>query len=198
MAVAGPTLPAVRVIARSALRAEALRAQLAQRGFPSDHEATLTVLLLDDDGGLVPADVTSLVPNGPVVVVGRPSRKVLWSLLDDGVHAVVDAEPATALDAAITAAAAGYLTLPYDAYAERRSPVLSRREKQILGLVVMGLSNGEIARKLVLSETTVKSHLRNCFVKLGVKSRNEATALILDPEGRLGTGILAITDGSGR
>jgi hypothetical protein len=49
----------------------------------------------------------------------------------------------------------------------------------------------------------VKSHLSSAFSKLGVRSRNEATALILDPENGLGTGILAISqderaEGEGR
>ena len=72
-------------------------------------------------------------------------------------------------------------------------PVLSSREKQILGLVVMGFMNGQIAEQLFLAESTVKSHLSSAFNKLGVRSRSEAAALILDPQGSLGTGILAIT-----
>ena len=40
----------------------------------------------------------------------------------------------------------------------------------------------------------MKSHLSSSFTKLGVRSRNEAAALILDPETGLGTGILTIAD----
>jgi hypothetical protein len=40
----------------------------------------------------------------------------------------------------------------------------------------------------------VKSHLSATFTKLGVRSRTQATARILDPEHGLGTGILAITN----
>lgn len=69
---------------------------------------------------------------------------------------------------------------------------LSSREKQILGLVVMGYMNGQIARQLFLAESTVKSHLSSAFGKLGVRSRNEAVKLILDPEAGLGLGILAL------
>ena len=58
----------------------------------------------------------------------------------------------------------------------------------------MGFSNAEIARKLFVTEATVKSHLSSSFAKLGVRSRAEATARILDPEHGLGTGILAISD----
>ena len=73
-------------------------------------------------------------------------------------------------------------------------PVLSPREKQILAMVVMGFPNREIANRLFLAETTIKSHLSSAFVKLGVRSRHEATSLILDSANGLGTGILAISD----
>ena len=74
-------------------------------------------------------------------------------------------------------------------------PIFTTREKEILRLVVEGLSNGEIGRKLYLAESTVKSHLSSSFAKLGVHSRNEATALILDPGAGLGPAILRTHDG---
>jgi len=71
-------------------------------------------------------------------------------------------------------------------------PALSAREKQILALVVMGYMNSQIAAQLFLAESTVKSHLSSAFGKLGVRSRNEAASLILDPERGLGMGILGL------
>ena len=45
-----------------------------------------------------------------------------------------------------------------------------------------------------LSESTIKSHLHSAFTTIGVRSRKDAVALILDPNAGLGAGILAITD----
>ncbi len=50
---------------------------------------------------------------------------------------------------------------------------LTRREIEILGTIVAGLSNKEIAQKFSLSEDTVKHHLTNIFDKVGVSSRLE-------------------------
>jgi DNA-binding CsgD family transcriptional regulator len=58
----------------------------------------------------------------------------------------------------------------------------SLREKQVLQLVADGLTNAEIACRLFLSESTVKSHLSSSFRKLGVSSRSEAAAVVLDAD----------------
>jgi DNA-binding NarL/FixJ family response regulator len=51
---------------------------------------------------------------------------------------------------------------------------LSDREAAVLAAVARGLSNREIGRQLWISEQTVKFHLRNVYIKLGVSSRTEA------------------------
>lgn len=53
---------------------------------------------------------------------------------------------------------------------------LSERERQVLALLESGKSNPELARELGLSLSTIKAHLRNIFVKLGVKNRTQAIA----------------------
>lgn len=53
---------------------------------------------------------------------------------------------------------------------------LSEREVEVLGLIADGLSNRDIAERLVLSVGTVKVHTRNIYGKLGVGSRTQAIA----------------------
>jgi NarL family two-component system response regulator LiaR len=56
---------------------------------------------------------------------------------------------------------------------------LSDREREVLALMVEGLSNLEIAERLVVSQATVKFHVSNILSKLGVDSRTEAVILAL-------------------
>lgn len=74
---------------------------------------------------------------------------------------------------------------------------LSNREKQTLGMVVMGFSNQQISQKLCLAESTVKGHLSSAFGKLDVSSRSEAASIILDPDQGVGAGILGISGAGG-
>jgi DNA-binding NarL/FixJ family response regulator len=51
---------------------------------------------------------------------------------------------------------------------------LSAREVEVLTLIAAGLSNAEIARELVLSNATIKSHINHIFAKIGARDRAQA------------------------
>jgi len=51
---------------------------------------------------------------------------------------------------------------------------ISPRELEVLQLISQGLSNNEIAETLFVSESTIKTHISNLFVKLDVKRRTQA------------------------
>ena len=57
------------------------------------------------------------------------------------------------------------------------NPDLTVREKQVLELVVEGLSNEEIADRLVISQATAKHHVSACIRKLGAANRTDAAVM---------------------
>jgi len=56
---------------------------------------------------------------------------------------------------------------------------LTEREREVLAMMVEGLNNTQIAARLTVSPSTVKSHVSNILSKLGVASRTEAVTLAL-------------------
>ena len=129
-----------------------------------------------------------------LALAARADDREVRALLAAGAAGVVaEAEIEKTLVPSLEAVLAGQACSPR-AHAPQLAPApLSARQKQILGMVVMGCTNAEIARRLVVEESTVKSHLRSAFGKLGVRSRHEAASAILDPERGLGVGILTLS-----
>ncbi len=77
----------------------------------------------------------------------------------------VQARLLDAFGAGVPASAPGPADLPDD---------LTPREAEVLALIAEGLSNAEIARRLVVSEATVKTHVNRLFAKTGVRDRAQA------------------------
>jgi DNA-binding NarL/FixJ family response regulator len=176
------------------------RASTAEKLVLPDGDAAPAVVLhtasIDPSPIGVVRDVRARFPGSILVlVVPRLTLRRLRELLAEGVDAFVHEDDVdNTLGLAVRSASGGLLAFPASLKSTLAPPVLSSREKQVLGLVVLGMTNQEIAGTLHLSESTVKSHLSSSFTKLGVRSRNEAATLILDPETGLGTGILTIAD----
>jgi DNA-binding NarL/FixJ family response regulator len=204
------TQPSIVVVAEKASARRRAAALLpAAIGTPSlrqsvddlvpDHGTTVVVLVCREFGSreaaLTRRVAARIARSRVVVLAATPSPQRVRKALEAGAYAFVyDAEAEQTLAPAVLAALAGQICVPEGFRRHLIKPVLTTREKQILGLVIMGMSNGEISRRLYVAESTVKSHLSAAFSKLGVRSRNEATAVILDPASGLGTGILRITD----
>jgi NarL family two-component system response regulator LiaR len=85
------------------------------------------------------------------------------TLAPEAIQALIQAEPASGLPEKDLAAAFE----------------LTPREQEVLALMVEGLSNPDIAERLVVSRSTAKAHVSNILSKLGVSNRAEAIALAL-------------------
>jgi DNA-binding NarL/FixJ family response regulator len=59
---------------------------------------------------------------------------------------------------------------------EEAAPALTPRERQVLGLLALGMSNATIAARLHVSTHTVASHLKHLYPKLKISNRSQATA----------------------
>jgi NarL family two-component system response regulator LiaR len=63
---------------------------------------------------------------------------------------------------------------------------LTPREREVLALIVQGLTNNAIANQLIIGASTTKSHVSNILAKLDVSSRTEAIVLVLEHNLNLG------------
>jgi DNA-binding NarL/FixJ family response regulator len=196
--------PAQRDRLADALRADGITVRPSDPREPADNHRSADAVIvahdLSDDSGVVPSipEFTGPLGSLPVVLVAAGgNRRAQRAAMDEGIAAiVVDTDVEQTLAPTVRAVCVGQIVVPRALRWQFETPALSQREKQVLSLVVMGFTNGEIARKLYLAESTVKSHLSSSFGKLGVRSRREAADVIVDAHNGLGTGILAITDGA--
>jgi DNA-binding NarL/FixJ family response regulator len=117
-----------------------------------------------------------------VVLTSFSDRTRIIEALDAGAVGFLlkDAEPEELFRGIRAAARGGSPLAPkaarevLRARSEHRSPGLTERELDVLGLVRAGLSNKLIARRLKISEKTVKAHLTSIFQRIGVTDRTQA------------------------
>jgi DNA-binding NarL/FixJ family response regulator len=207
---ASPTTPDIRLVCTDEARARRIEATLAvmdmlvsdenDAAVDSSRDGRPVLVILASD--LTPTARTSAIrelrgqnDDAHIVVCHAQGGSEVRRALQAGAHGyVLEDSLERTLIPTIASVLAGQVAVPRQAHQQIGTPRLSPREKQVLGLVVMGCMNHEIAKTLYVSESTVKSHLSSAFTKLAVRSRTEAVDLILDPEQGLGRGILAITD----
>lgn len=129
-----------------------------------------------------------------IVVLAEDRPDDVRGAVDAGADAVVlESRVAATLPVTVRAVCAGQACVPRELRRQFERPALSVRERQVVGLAAAGFSNAEIADRLFLAESTVKGHLASAFGKLGVHSREEAAALVHDPETDLGIALPALT-----
>jgi DNA-binding NarL/FixJ family response regulator len=128
-----------------------------------------------------------------VLVVPAATGLDVRRVLEAGIDGIVRASELEAtLGLVVRAVCAGHVSLPRAFRHGIEAPAFSPREREILVLVVAGLSNAEIAGRLFLARSTVAGHLGNIFRRLGVHSRAEATQLILTGDESLRRSVLAV------
>jgi len=165
--------------------------QAVQRAAALQPDVILMDLVMPEmDGAAATRQIREAYPHIQVIALTsfREDALVQAALQAGAISYLLKNVSADELAQAIRAAHAGRSTLAPEAaqvliQAATRpaAPVfeLTERERDVLIWMVRGLSNNEIAAKLVVSPSTVKFHVSNILSKLGVSSRTEAVAFAL-------------------
>jgi DNA-binding NarL/FixJ family response regulator len=166
------------------------RAQLRDPGGIAElglDASTIVVFACDIDAPRQIAELRRLTrdsrPSTTVVISPPASAAAVRRALDAGAGALVfDPELELTLPTAMQAVASGQSVVPRKVRTSVARPTLSYRELEILSLVRQGLTNAEIAARLFLAESTIKSHLASVYTKFGVHSRKEAIRVLAEME----------------
>jgi two-component system, NarL family, response regulator LiaR len=178
----------VDVVGQASSGAEAV--SLARRLRP---DVVLMDLMLPDMEGPAAIRATKeAVPDTQIIALTSfHSDELVWQALQAGaIGYLLKDIGALGLGEAIRAARAGRSTLAAEAAqavvkhsisqtTSRPQQSLTRREREVLQLLVDGLTNAQIAQRLVISRATANFHVSSILAKLDVESRTKAVALAL-------------------
>jgi two-component system, NarL family, response regulator LiaR len=150
----------------------------------------MDMMMPDMDGAMATRKIREQFPKVQVIVLTSfKEEELVKNALEAGaIGYLLKDVSADDLVKAIRAAHEGHATLSPEAaqalvHAANQPPApghdLTERERGVLALMVEGLNNTQIAGKLFVSPSTIKSHVSSILSKLGVTSRTEAVALAL-------------------
>jgi two-component system nitrate/nitrite response regulator NarL len=127
------------------------------------------------------------IPTRVIILSGADSGPLVYSAVQLGAAGFLSkAATLSAICDAVVAVARGDTVLSPEVqsglvnemrlHAEPQRPLLSQRESEVLSLIATGLSVPQISNHLIISASTVKTHTRSLFEKLGVSDRAAAVA----------------------
>lgn len=160
----------------------------ATDALPSLEQRPASVVVLDQPGGSescqsVMTELRTVVPDVRAVMLLHTNELAIVSAaITAGIAGVLCSDtPSDSLVQAVRTVAAGACVLDRSALQQLAAPwhmvsqpVLSMREREVLGLLALGSSNAEIASRLYVSTETVKTHVAHVLRKLDVPNRNSA------------------------
>jgi|SRR5215203_6613520 len=174
--------PHIRVVGEAATGDQAI--ELAERRRPK--VVLMDVRMPGMDGLEATKILNARLPDIAVLIFTAYSERALLSKgLESGAKGYVLKEaPHETLVRAINKVAAGdpYVDpalMPAFLPAKDRDDILTSREREILQLLAEGMSNADVAAQLVISQETVKSHVRHILAKLEADTRTQAVAIAL-------------------
>ena len=135
-----------------------------------EHDASIKVLVLTTY-----ADDRSVIDALRAGARGYLTKDAGAEEIREALHRVTSGQ--AAIDPAVQHHVLNAIASPSAAHTEHAPQFpdgLTHREAQVLTLIAQGLSNTEIAQRLVVSEPTVKSHINHLFAKIGVHHRAQA------------------------